>query len=118
MPDVLQLYPVCLRGSSVQAFPARREEASPRLLKPTDWETSFVLVCDRCSGLFSLCGDCSDSSCKKEAGEAAQWLRALTVLPKGLGLDSQSPQGGSHCLTPALEDPDPLRQSTHADENN
>lgn len=34
-------------GAVIQAFPAR-QEASPRLLKPADWETSFVLVCERC----------------------------------------------------------------------
>lgn len=29
----------------MQAFPARRQEASPKLFKPTYLETWFVLVC-------------------------------------------------------------------------
>lgn len=43
-------------GVVIQAFPARREGASPRLLKSTDWKTSFVLVWSVQSHL-SLCGD-------------------------------------------------------------
>lgn len=84
MPDVLQLYPVCLRGSYDSGFPARREEdLQGSLSQPTGRQHLClcvdVLVCDRCR-------ETADSSLKKEAGETAQGLRALTVLQRTWGL--------------------------------
>jgi len=37
----------------------------------------------------------SKSKGKKGAGEMAQWLKTLTVLPKGPEFSSQQPHGGS-----------------------
>lgn len=76
----------CIQSASegvvVQAFLARKEEASLRFLKPTYWETWFVLVCGFVMGE-------GDTSVYVErswwAAELVQWLRALSCLSGGPG---------------------------------